>query len=116
MARWICFLLVILMIPVIPAQAQTLRWVDFDVPYESLKYALEQDIATFEEEKHLPWIERMQKKYGVVAEADKAEAIVKREVGEIFSQVLEDAGVYKNTPEGITAFDRFMLTAGCLRK
>ena len=67
-------------------------------------------------EKHLPWIERMQKKYGVVAEADKAEAIVKREVGEIFSQVLEDAGVYKNTPEGITAFDRFMLTAGCLRK
>ena len=67
-------------------------------------------------EKHLPWIERMQKKYGVVAEADKAEAIVKREVGEIFSLVLEDAGVYKNTPEGIAAFDRFMLTAGCLRK
>ena len=66
--------------------------------------------------KHLPWIERMQKKYGVVAEEEQAETIVKREVGEIFSQVLEDAGVYKNTPEGITAFDRFMLTAGCLRK
>ena len=57
MARWICFLLVILMIPVIPAQAQTLRWVDFDVPYESLKYAMEVDISTFEQEKHLDWVD-----------------------------------------------------------
>lgn len=57
MARWICFLLVILMIPVIPAQAQTLRWVDFDVPYESLKYAMEVDISTFDGEKHLDWVD-----------------------------------------------------------
>ncbi len=57
MVRWICFLLVILMIPVIPAQAQTLRWVDFDVPYESLKYAMDVDISTFEQEKHLDWVE-----------------------------------------------------------
>jgi murein DD-endopeptidase MepM/ murein hydrolase activator NlpD len=57
MARWICFLLVILMIPVIPAQAQTLRWVDFDVPYESLKYAMDVDISTFEQEKHLDWVD-----------------------------------------------------------
>lgn len=41
----------------IPVQADPIRWVDFDVPYESLKYALDQDIATFEEEKHLSWIE-----------------------------------------------------------
>jgi len=27
------------------------------VPYESLKYAMEQDIATFDEEKHLSWID-----------------------------------------------------------
>ena len=44
---------------VIPAKAQTIRWVDFQVPYESLKYAMEQDIATFEEEKHLSWIDSL---------------------------------------------------------
>ena len=44
------------------------------------------------------------------------EEILKQEVGKVFMEVLEDAGVYKNTPEGIAAFDRFMLTAGCLRK
>ena len=37
--------------------AETIRWVDFDVPYESLAYAMEQDIATFEQEKHLSWID-----------------------------------------------------------
>ena len=37
--------------------AETIRWVDFDVPYESLQYAMEQDIATFEQEKHLSWID-----------------------------------------------------------
>ena len=42
---------------VVPAKAETIRWVDFQVPYESLKYAMDQDIATFEEEKHLSWID-----------------------------------------------------------
>ena len=41
----------------IPVRAETIRWVDFGVPYESLKYALDQDIATFEQEKHLSWID-----------------------------------------------------------
>ena len=49
----VCFLLVC---PV-SAQADTIKWVDFGVPYESLKYAMEQDIATFEEEKHISWID-----------------------------------------------------------
>jgi murein DD-endopeptidase MepM/ murein hydrolase activator NlpD len=31
--------------------------VDFGVPYESLRYAMERDIATFEEEKHISWID-----------------------------------------------------------
>ena len=42
---------------VIPASAEPIRWVDFSVPYESLKYAMEQDIATFEQEKHISWID-----------------------------------------------------------
>nr|MBQ8244978.1 M23 family metallopeptidase [Oscillospiraceae bacterium] len=36
-----------------------IKWVDFQVPYESMKYALEQDIATAEEEKHIPWIDAL---------------------------------------------------------
>ena len=57
MARWICLLLVLLLIPIIPTHAETLRWVDFDVPYESLKYAMDVDISTFEQEKHLDWVD-----------------------------------------------------------
>ena len=56
MKRFFCLLL---LFPVLamPVQAEPIRWVDFDVPYESLKYAMDQDIATFEQEKHLSWID-----------------------------------------------------------
>ncbi|MBE6948067.1 MAG: M23 family metallopeptidase [Ruminococcaceae bacterium] len=52
---FLCILLIISMM--IPVQAAPIKWVDFAVPYESLKYAMEQDIATFEQEQHLGWIE-----------------------------------------------------------
>ena len=42
---------------ILPVQAQAIRWVDFQVPYESLKYALDVDISTFEQEKHISWID-----------------------------------------------------------
>ncbi len=54
--RFFCLLLLLPMLAV-PARARTVQWVDFNVPYESLDYALRRDIATFEEEKHLSWIE-----------------------------------------------------------
>ncbi len=38
-------------------QAATIRWVDFGVPYDSLKYAMDMDIATYEQEKHISWID-----------------------------------------------------------
>jgi len=38
-------------------RADTIQWVDFRVPYESLQYAMEQDIQTIEEEKHISWID-----------------------------------------------------------
>ena len=57
MKRWISLLLAILMLPVLPVQGQTIKWVDFGVPYESLKYAMEQDIGSFEQEKHISWID-----------------------------------------------------------
>ena len=44
---------------VLPVRAETIKWVDFDVPYESLHYALQQDIQTFEEEKHISWIDTL---------------------------------------------------------
>ena len=44
---------------ILPVRAESIRWVDFQVPYESLKYALDQDILTFEQEKHLNWIDTL---------------------------------------------------------
>ena len=36
--------------------AQPIKWVDFGVPYESLKYAMDVDISTAQKEKHIDWI------------------------------------------------------------
>ena len=35
-------------------------------------------------------------------------SIVQKEIGIVFTKVLEDAGVYKRTPDGIAAFNRFI--------
>ena len=56
MKRFFVFLL-ILPLMAVPVRAETIKWVDFGVPYESLKYALNVDIATFEQEKHISWID-----------------------------------------------------------
>ncbi len=42
-----------------PVQGKTVKWVDFQVPYESLKYAMDVDIQSFDQEKHLPWIQTL---------------------------------------------------------
>ena len=42
---------------VVPVRAESIRWVDFQVPYESLKYAMDVDIKTVEEERHISWID-----------------------------------------------------------
>ena len=39
---------------------------------------------------------------------DNTACILKMEVGKVFAQVLEHAGVYKRTSEGAAAFDRFI--------
>jgi len=58
MKRWV-FLILLFPLFVVPAKADTIRWVEFNVPYESLEYAMKQDIATFEEEKHISWIDAL---------------------------------------------------------
>ena len=49
------FALLLLPFLVITVRAEPIKWVDFQVPYASLKYAMDLDIATFEKEVHLPW-------------------------------------------------------------
>lgn len=41
----------------VPVRAEPIRWVDFQVPHESLKYAMDVDIKTKDEEKHISWID-----------------------------------------------------------
>ena len=56
--------------------------------------------------KHADWAEELQKKYTFTAE--NVDTILQDEVGHVFARVLEDAGVYKCTPEGRLAFRRFV--------
>lgn len=57
MKRRIALLYVLIIMFVVPARAETIKWVDFGVPYESLKYAMDVDIRTFDQEKHISWID-----------------------------------------------------------
>jgi len=56
MKRWL-FILLALVLTIVPAKADTLRWVDFNIGVEALSYAMEQDIATSEQEFHISWID-----------------------------------------------------------
>ena len=58
-------------------------------------------------EKHADWVEEFLPKYDDV-NADNIHSIVQKEIGLVFREVLEDAGVYKRTAEGQAAFDRFV--------
>ena len=55
MKRRILAFLLIISFFVLPVRVEPIRWVNFGVPYESLKYAMDLDVATFEKEVHLPW-------------------------------------------------------------
>ena len=41
----------------VQVNAEPMKWVEFGVPYESLKYAMDVDISTAEKEKHISWID-----------------------------------------------------------
>ncbi len=53
--RLFCAVLAILLI--VPVHAEPIRWVDFQVPLESMKYAMDQDISSMDGEKHISWID-----------------------------------------------------------
>ena len=56
MKRRIFLIFLALGLLVTPASA-AIRWVDFGVPYESLQYAMNVDISTAHQEKHISWID-----------------------------------------------------------
>ena len=56
--------------------------------------------------KHAAWAEELKKQYAFTAE--NALPIILQETGKVFAAVLEDAGVYKNDPQGRAAFLRFI--------
>lgn len=57
--RRIFFLLIALTLFVIPASADTIKWVSFDVPYESLVYTMQKDIDSYDKELHIDWIDAL---------------------------------------------------------
>ena len=59
--------------------------------------------------KHADWTESFLPSYPEI-NAENVTHILEQEVGKVFCQVLEDAGVYKCTDEGLAAFDRFVET------
>ena len=56
--------------------------------------------------KHAEWLSELKEKYTFTEE--NAMDIILKETGKVFSEVLEDAGVYKNNAEGEAAFLRFI--------
>ena len=57
--------------------------------------------------KHADWVDEFMPKYSDINETN-IDDIIKKEIGLVFEEVLEDAGVYKCTEEGRKAFNRFI--------
>jgi len=57
---------------------------------------------------HKPWVDELLNKHGNKNEPEKAEQILKNEVGQVFLNVLIDCGVFKDTEKGQEQFKRFI--------
>ncbi len=72
------------------------------------------DIRSIESiEKHADWVDEFADDYykrGIDIDENNIDSILQDEIGKVFMHVLEDAGVYKRTPEGQAAFDKFIKT------
>lgn len=56
-------------------------------------------------EKHADWVEEFTARNEITAE--NVNEIIQKEIGAVFAQVLEDAGVFKRNEAGISAFRKF---------
>ena len=57
--------------------------------------------------KHANWTQELLQRHSDITQ-DNLDDILQYEVGKVFERVLEDAGVFKRTPEGMAAFMRFV--------
>lgn len=65
--------------------------------------------------KHGAWIKELIENYGTSCSREKAEEILKIEVGSKFLKVLLDSGVYKRDEIGLQGFNRFLNKIGFFR-
>lgn len=56
---------------------------------------------------HADWVDEWVKKYDRI-DKDNIDAIIRDEIADVFSHVLENAGVYKRDAAGMAAFDKFV--------
>ncbi|MBR1673130.1 MAG: UDP-glucose--hexose-1-phosphate uridylyltransferase [Fretibacterium sp.] len=56
---------------------------------------------------HDTWYRGLRQRHAGLAQ-EAVPGMLRDEVGHVFAQVLRDSGVYKRTPEGLAAFDRFI--------
>lgn len=59
---------------------------------------------------HRDWADEIKAEHGQQTDLKAVDRIVEKELGRKFSRVLEDAGVFKQTEEGLAAFRRFTNT------
>ena len=57
--------------------------------------------------KHADWVDEFKPKYEKIDESN-IDKIFEDEIGHVFMQVLEDAGVYKRDEKGQAGFERFI--------
>ena len=91
---------------VLPSRLKTELQLLADYLVERKDIRSEESIA-----KHADWVEKFLPGYDQV-DRDNVMEILQKEVGLVFEQVLEDAGVYKCTKEGRDAFGRFLRSVG----
>ena len=60
-----------------------------------------------EVEKHSAWIAELRTKYGIFS-PETIDDVLRNEVVNVFTLMLEDCGVFKHTPSGEASFDRFV--------
>ena len=72
-----------------------------------MSYSKEEAENNEEINKHMPWIEKMLSENNM-ATYDEAKELVKKEVGIIFSKVLENAGVFKRNEKGQAGLEKFL--------
>jgi len=57
---------------------------------------------------HGPWIRALREKYGDAIDESSADEIIRKEIGLVYAEILEQAGVYKRDEAGKKGFLRFV--------